>query len=402
MGVVVHFRRYSLAGKPDLTEGTTMKINTADMALAARHEAWQARETETRMSAWVDPRQGPGGSRPGIAVEIVERSRVELSSAGRSLLMSSQSGGRPQIAAQDAGPEPRTAPEAVSCDAAEPVTETELPSKLRLLKDLVEAMTGRKLLVFSSAALSAQAPAEPSAPPPASDTAGGDGAAPQRAGWGIEFDHREVSERYERSDFSASGRVSLEDGRELNFDFMLSMEHYEREETNVSIRAGDQRVKDPLILNLDKTAPTATGETIRFDLIAGGDEEGLPLLRGAAYLALDGNGNGRIDSGKELFGPQTDDGFAELARLDQDRNGWIDESDAAFAQLRLWRPDANGVGSLQTLADAGVGALYLGKVDTPFTLRTGDGGIAGAVRSSGVFLKENGEPGALQQIDVAV
>ncbi|MCX9155158.1 hypothetical protein OPU71_03370 [Niveibacterium sp. 24ML] len=379
-----------------------MKISTSDMALAARHEAWQSRETETRTSAWVDPRQGPGGTRPGFAIDMVERSRIEVSSAGRSLLARSQSLA-PEMSARRERPAAAAAEQTASApEASKPIAEDVLPTQLRLLKDLVEAMTGRTLQVFSSSALSGQAPAETTAPPPPGDTAAPDNAPEQRVGWGIEIDHTEINERYERSDFAASGRVRLEDGRELKFDFMLSMEHYEREETNISISAGDPRMKDPLILNLDSATPSATGETIRFDLIEGGTDERLPVLRGAAYLALDGDGNGRIDSGKELFGPQTDDGFAELASLDQDGNGWIDESDAAFSQLRLWRPDPGGVGSLQSLADAGVGALYLGKVDTPFTLRTSEGSVAAAVRSSGVFLTESGEVGALQQIDVAV
>jgi hypothetical protein len=43
---------------------------------------------------------------------------------------------------------------------------------------------------------------------------------------------------------------------------------------------------------------------------------------------------GRIDSGSELFGPATGSGFGELAALDGDGNGWIDENDDAFARLR--------------------------------------------------------------------
>ena len=126
----------------------------------------------------------------------------------------------------------------------------------------------------------------------------------------------------------------------------------------------------------------------------------LPVLEGAAYLVRDANGNGRADGGSELFGPASGDGFEELAKLDQDGNGWIDEGDAAFTQLRLWQPNAQGEGGLVTLKQAGVGALYLGRTSTPFTLADGSGQEQAKLKSSGVYLNEDGSAGALQQIDV--
>lgn len=58
-----------------------------------------------------------------------------------------------------------------------------------------------------------------------------------------------------------------------------------------------------------------------FDLDSDGREDLISFVRpGSGFLALDLNGDGRVNDGRELFGPATGDGFAELARYDQDGN----------------------------------------------------------------------------------
>jgi hypothetical protein len=176
-----------------------------------------------------------------------------------------------------------------------------------------------------------------------------------------------------------------------------------REETNVSVRAGDARRKDPLVINFDGNAAQLTDQRFRFDLDADGSKEELAMLAsGSGYLALDKNDNGMIDSGTELFGPATGSGFAELAKYDQDGNGWIDENDAVYSRLRIWAPDLKNAGSLATLQERQVGALFLGDVATPFELRNGQNQDLGAVRSTGVYLTESGQAGTLQEIDLTV
>lgn len=382
-----------------------MKITSSDVALASSHEAWRTQETDTRMRAWADANAG-GRNAPGFGLEFNQHSRVEFSEAARAKLAFSQRNERAAPHAQ--APQQPVTDTTASTGADEAQSNSGLPARLQLLKDIVEALTGREVrfvtpdqLQGSTNATAAAAPAESTAPT-SSGAPTGASEAPQRAGWGVEFDSREVREEYERTSFSASGSATTADGRKISFSLNLSMERYQREETSVSIRAGDALLKDPLVINLDGNAVSTTGDTIRFDLSAQGTSEKLPLLRGAGYLALDKNGNGRIDNGSELFGPQSGDGYAELAKLDADGNGWIDESDPAFANLKLWRPASDGADTLTSIASAGVGALYLGRVDTPFTLKDSQNADLGAVRASGVYLKESGEVGAMQQIDVAV
>ena len=54
------------------------------------------------------------------------------------------------------------------------------------------------------------------------------------------------------------------------------------------------------------------------------------------------------------------------------------------------------------LGQAGVGAIYLGNVSTEFAVKDAANTQQGQVRSSGMFLRENGMAGVIQQIDLAV
>jgi len=94
-----------------------------------------------------------------------------------------------------------------------------------------------------------------------------------------------------------------------------------------------------------------------------------PLSADDAWLALDGNGNGSIDDGSELFGNTTrlasgelaEQGYAALAELDANQDGTVDARDPAFVRLRLWRDlNRDGIseaGELFGLSGQGIVAL---------------------------------------------
>ena len=214
----------------------------------------------------------------------------------------------------------------------------------------------------------------------------------------------------EDTSFSTVGTVRTKDGREINFNVNVNMsrrcEEYYREELNVAQFA----LYDPLVINLNTDVTELSDQTFYFDLDADGEEEEISMLKGSGYLALDKNGDGVINDGSELFGTKNGDGFADLARYDEDGNGWIDENDSIWSKLKIWCKDENGNDVLYKLSDKGVGAICLESVSTDFTMqgdRKAQDGIMNAnatnavIRKTGIFLYENGNAGTVQHVDMA-
>ena len=202
--------------------------------------------------------------------------------------------------------------------------------------------------------------------------------------------------------FSTVGKVRTADGREIDFNVNVGMSRQFQQTFREDLELASFTMCDPLVINLDTDAASLSDQTFYFDIDADGElDEVSQLGAGSGYLALDKNEDGVINDGSELFGTASGNGFADLARYDEDGNGWIDENDAIWNRLKIWAKDENGKDVLYRLADKGVGAICLQNVSTDFAL-TGQGGRTnGAIRNSGVFLYENGSAGTVQHVDVA-
>ena len=210
---------------------------------------------------------------------------------------------------------------------------------------------------------------------------------------------------YEKQDmsFSANGSVKTADGREINFGLELNMSREFASRLDVSIRAGDAVVKDPLVVNFANSTAALTNDKYSFDI----DSDGIPdqisfAAAGSGFLAFDVNNDGTINNGLELFGPQSGNGFSELAQYDDDNNGWIDENDEIYDKLRIWTKDENGEDQLFALGVKGIGAIYLGNASTAFDLKTSNKDTLGSIARSGIFLRENGTAGTIQHVDLVV
>ncbi len=212
-------------------------------------------------------------------------------------------------------------------------------------------------------------------------------------------------EEREETSFSTKGRVKCADGREIDFNIDLymsrSFSQYIEERTEFTI-SPVAALCDPLVINLEDSIARVSDTKIRFDLDADGvTDEVSRLSAGSGYLALDKNGDGRVNDGNELFGTKSGDGFSDLAAFDADGNGWIDEADPVFDKLKIWITDENGNEKLYSLKDKGVGAIYLGNADTSFDLKNADNAINARIRKTGIFLYENGMAGTMQHLDLA-
>ena len=145
----------------------------------------------------------------------------------------------------------------------------------------------------------------------------------------------------------------------------------------ITCQPGEIQLMSPLVLDFSGAEKIVTNSVVDsklyFDLMGNGRKVRTGWISGSsqAFLAMDLNGNGVVDSGSELFGdativksgPTAANGFDALAQYDSNHDAVIDARDSAFTQLRLWFDrNQNGTtekGELQSLKSSQVKSISL-------------------------------------------
>lgn len=197
--------------------------------------------------------------------------------------------------------------------------------------------------------------------------------------WTVRTRYSSTYEEKESTSFSTTGTVKTADGRELNFNLDMTMSRRYMEEHSIEfVSSFDTVLTDPLVINLGCNPVSISDKSFSFDIDCDGKDETIAQMNPeSGFLALDKNSDGIINDG----------------------NGWIDENDEVYDQLKVWVKDENGKDKLLSLKEANVGAICLGSSKTTFHVTDDDNNLKAKVRSSGMYLHEDGSTGSVQQVD---
>lgn len=150
----------------------------------------------------------------------------------------------------------------------------------------------------------------------------------------------------------------------------ITYERMEYRSAELTVEEQEVAEAEPLILDLNGNGLELTdirkGEGVSFDITGDGVKESVSWAKASdGFLVYDRNGNGTIDSGKELFGDQHGalNGFEELSKFDSDENGTIDKNDTIYKDLSVWQDlNQNGISEeneLSSLKDMNIEEISL-------------------------------------------
>ena len=269
---------------------------------------------------------------------------------------------------------------------------------MRVLKIMLERVTGKKIRVLDMESVFSSA------------EAGQFQSQAETLNWevkaggslGLDYHSEQTYAEFESTSFKADGQILTKDGMVVDFSLALTMsrEFIKREELHIQ---SGEALKDPLVVNFAGSAAELTQTSFAFDIDCDGQDDQISCFKpGSGFLALDRNRDGTVNNGRELFGPSTGRGFAELVAFDEDGNDWIDANDSIYERLQIWVRDEQGERSLFGLGEKGIGAICLNHAPTPFDLKAPNNQLLGQVKTTGFFLNESGRPGTVQELDFTV
>ena len=349
-----------------------MQITAGTLNLSATTAQTTRVERTQHLEMWIGQRPRPASGGPGVRADQFQPGRFgPVADNGLGRMLEQAAKVRQQ---RDAGE-----------------TDDGLSPELRKILTLLEKVFGMKgarqaiqrmQVAEKDHATAQQAAAQPAAPAP--------------VGWGLIAETHQRTVEMQSATLTAQAELTLADGSTRSFALSWSQTSIRIEESSTRLALGDAKLSDPLVLDLDGNGVTFGAQRATVDLNRDGKAESIATPTGAdALLVWDRNGDGKVQDGSEVVGAASGQAFNELAALDGDRNGWIDSADAAFSHLKLW----NGHG-LKTLATSGVAAIATSSVALPYAHRDAAGDLQAVGRRGGVFVKEDGTPGAALQVDL--
>jgi len=201
--------------------------------------------------------------------------------------------------------------------------------------------------------------------------------------------------------YQMQGQFEL-DGQSLlvDYSFALTSEHTQYQHLEMSASA----LKDPLIIQFSQQGLGQIIDTQGFDINSDNKLDTLPVFSGdVGYLVYDKNQNNKADNGGELFGPKSGDGFADLALLDSNNNGFIDSDDDAFEEIYIWQPEADDLAEQWlSLAEANIQAISTSAIATPFSFYNDNNEVSAQLRQSSFALSDAGIGYGVHQVDVVI
>jgi hypothetical protein len=362
-----------------------MRIISSDIAMESARTFLQKDETKDTLRLWTAGRRDVPTNFNSHHPQGRKDDKVTISGAARSMDTETSH-----------SPKKTDAP-----DALTPVVEDSeqgMDSRLLLLKRILERFLGKTIKIFDMPEPALQDGSR------AIQSTSAQEQTSVAEGWGLEYNNSETHYESESLSFSAQGSIQTADGKTIDFSLNLELTRESLTEETLSLRAGDAaKAVDPLVINFEGSSAELTDMKFSFDLNSDGSMEKISFLKpGSGFLTLDINGDSKINDGKELFGPETGNGFSELAEYDADGNGWIDEGDPVYERLSVWTKDTNGADHLAGLKESGVGAIYLAAVASKFDLKDDADLLQGQLSRSGIYVGEDGSVKTIQQVDLVV
>jgi hypothetical protein len=201
--------------------------------------------------------------------------------------------------------------------------------------------------------------------------------------------------------FTTKAKIQTQTGiANINLDINFTQKFYEKH--SKKLEQTRMVFQDPLVVqyNIEKSNfDNISKQTFIFDINSDKKNENISLLKdGSGFLALDKNNNNKIDDGSELFGTKTGDGFKELSIFDKDKNGWIDENDDIFNDLKIWCKTEEE-DHLLSLKQANIGAIYLNNIQTNFIYDKNINQSMAKLKSASIFLDNNYNAGVISGVD---